>query len=380
MEQESIDQPNGGLMPNKLASKATTIYLWKWRELAIVIMLFGFGFLIWQGCELLITDTINLTNNGTHENGILVDGMKNGSFYNDEPFKGTPGKEIDVGNFTAPPGKIIAFTRGRAPMFRTTMATDPTNTLRSWTPGKDPIELKFGDEYKIDVYFWIIAGHAAPQKIRAWRAYNKTVYIWEKERQGIRLGVFNVQDRTEDRDDEIVQLRSRAANESDFAFSCTDLLDLASLGRFTPNNINIYYLTRVKADNEGMGAEYGAECPGNSTTPGIFILMGNRTSRGLLPHELGHALGLDHVDQLYDTASPPKPYFTETNVMHPASSTRNFLTEGQTFRAVAQPGSALNVIYNARPNLLQQTCMNSIEQDLNWPGCPPVQTRIWDDQ
>ena len=116
-----------------------------------------------------------------------------------------------------------------------------------------------------------------------------------------------------------------------------------------------------------------------------FILMNyqdNLDSVYTLAHELGHALGLYHIDSFSDTANPPQPYFNQKNVMHSASSkTRNFLTEGQTFRAVVQDGSALNKIYNARLDpLIKRRCNDEVGPDPTDPhGCPPVDTRIWVD-
>ena len=45
------------------------------------------------------------------------------------------------------------------------------------------------------------------------------------------------------------------------------------------------------------------------------------TGDELLSHEIGHALSLLHVNG--------QPTFNQTNVMHNASNTRQFLTEGQ---------------------------------------------------
>ena len=70
-------------------------------------------------------------------------------------------------------------------------------------------------------------------------------------------------------------------------------------------------------------------------------------------------------------------FFDTTNVLHNASNNRNYLTEGQTFRAVVNSGSAINGVYNARPGLITRNCGNSTSTtDVS---CPAVQKRIWAD-
>jgi len=247
-----------------------------------------------------------------------------------------------------------------------------------WTSGSDTKELKFENEYVIDVYFWIISGSVEQQWKRALHAYYRTQYILAKERQGIRLNGFNIEDRTTDQDG--IAQRS--------AFNCSDYQDLSGYDqdnpRYKPHKINIYYVDQVVGENnEPPSAEYGSRCYGDTDIPGVFILMGDNTSAHLLAHEVGHALNLEHIDQFSDSNDPSQPYFTETNVMHSASNTRKFLTEGQTFRAVVLDGSALNRkdLYNARPNLIPRKCNTLVTQDPDDPqGCPPIHTRIWVDR
>ena len=44
------------------------------------------------------------------------------------------------------------------------------------------------------------------------------------------------------------------------------------------------------------------------------------------------------------------------NIMHSASNTRQYATEGQLFRAHLNPTSILDAVYNARPGELTRTC------------------------
>ena len=87
-----------------------------------------------------------------------------------------------------------------------------------------------------------------------------------------------------------------------------------------------------------------------------------------MSHEMGHNLALTHIDDL--TAS-----FNVTNVMHSASNSRQFLTEGQLFRAHLQPGSAINAIYGVRPGQVTRACA----RDTNSRTCPGIQKRLWAD-
>jgi hypothetical protein len=98
--------------------------------------------------------------------------------------------------------------------------------------------------------------------------------------------------------------------------------------------------------------------------------MGRNASDHLFSHEIGHAFSLGHVNAL-------TMFFDTTNVMHNASNNRNFLTEGQTFRAVVNTGSVINGVYNARPGLITRNCGNST--DTTVADCPAVQKRIWAD-
>ena len=61
--------------------------------------------------------------------------------------------------------------------------------------------------------------------------------------------------------------------------------------------------------------------------------------------------------------------------MHSASSVRQYLTEGQTFRAHTRPASALNAVYNARAGQPTRSC----DRDTPMLQCPLIRKRIWAD-
>lgn len=133
---------------------------------------------------------------------------------------------------------------------------------------------------------------------------------------------------------------------------------------FTKNVINVYYVETVKVDNGDLSTG-GMYCGSDN-----LIALGADSDEALLVHELGHAFSLEHIDHLESD-------FDKTNVMHPASDERNFLTEGQTFRAIANVGSAINFLYKTRANPPQVQCFTTVE--LTEYDCPPIRKRIWQD-
>ncbi len=307
-------------------------------------------------------DRVTFTNGGTGENGILVGGMKNGSPLYDERFTGPAGSDIPVGNFTAPPvprGAVIAFTGGRAPTLKTV----------EWTKDSETVTLDFEKEYDIPVTVWIVSGDFNKQRELAIRAAEKTSQIWSDERQGIRFSVF----------DDIKDATGKADGRySKNPFNCNNMGDAIQrdIGA-TPGMINVYYVDMVET-TRGVLSTSGVLCAANN-----LIALGQNTSDHLLAHELGHIFTLEHIDHLSTdspTASGPVN-FDRTNVMHPASNERNYLTEGQTYRAVNNKDSAINLdtLYNARPGMPTASNYCGTASDARDPTCPPVQKRIWKD-
>lgn len=135
--------------------------------------------------------------------------------------------------------------------------------------------------------------------------------------------------------------------------------------------INIYYVDRVGGGPSSVGTGTGWSCKNDheSDNGGDFVAMGSATGDELLAHELGHSFALQHTNGLtgYDT----------TNVMHNASNTREFLTEGQTFRLHMLAGSAINDanIYGARPGLTTRDCRINAASEI----CVDNKKRIWAD-
>jgi hypothetical protein len=61
--------------------------------------------------------------------------------------------------------------------------------------------------------------------------------------------------------------------------------------------------------------------------------------------------------------------------MHSASNVRQFLTEGQIFRAHLRTTSAINQVYALRPGLPTRDC----DRDTMTLTCPSIAKRLWAD-
>ncbi len=96
--------------------------------------------------------------------------------------------------------------------------------------------------------------------------------------------------------------------------------------------------------------------------------MGKNSGDELLSHEIGHAFSLTHVNA--------DANFNVDNIMHSASNTRQYATEGQLFRAHLNPESILNALYNARPGEVTRFC--AYNNTATFP-CPAIQKRVWAD-
>ncbi len=309
--------------------------------LGLATMLFTAS-LVCSGCG----DKVHLTNGGAGENGILVDGTKGGSALNDARFTGAVGSNIGIGDFTNSPGEIIAYTNHRPPTLKPGL---------TWTNNDETVNLNFENEYFVPFFVWIVKGPFANQQMVAINACVKTSQIYADERQGIRFSQFQINDATTN------------ANAASFhAFTCAKAGNIKTQIGFNAGGINIYYVDTVDFGN-GAATTNGVWCGGN------VVAMGKDTSDHLFSHEVGHGFSLEHANDIPNFGN----FFDTTNVMHNASNNRNFLTEGQTFRAVVNASSSINGVYNKRPGLETRTCGNSTSTtDL---GCPAEQKRIWAD-
>lgn len=286
-------------------------------------------------------DEIRVSNTDAGEEwGLLIDGTATAGAIDDRVAIGSADR-IELDNLHASAAareEVIGFTRGR-----------PVKLLEAvaWTPAEtDVVNLAFSPVIVLPVTVWIVATPSEELEERAVEHALTTASIWRAERVGLELSL------------EIVDVTGHADawSFSDFACSMRQAM-MAAMGS-RPSRFNVYWVDTVN------GSTYaGSSCALGSG----FVAMGRDTSDDLLVHELGHGLGLEHTDA--------QSGFGHTNVMHSASSTREFLTEGQVFRAHVDPGSVLNGLYGARAGEPTRVCAHSASD----ASCPGIGTRIWSD-
>jgi len=298
--------------------------------------------LLLGGCD---HDRVTFSNpNNSGEIGILLDGVVGGTVENDKSYTTVANGHIDVGDVTAgSQNEIIAFQTKRPVALKESVA---------WTPGDETINVPFASEMGTKFYTWILQTPYSDMYTRAVAACIKLDQIWSNERSGLYISTFSVTDSTSDPD------------RSEFLdFTCSEAAALRNDIGYNSSGINIYYVNRVNFGS-GFSTGNGVWC-GNNT-----IVMGSTTSDHLAAHEAGHAFQLGHVNTLTTN-------FNQTNVMHNASNTREYLTEGQNFRAQLEPNSVINTTYNLRAGLTTRDCDNLNETATD--TCPAVQKRIWAD-
>jgi hypothetical protein len=282
-------------------------------------------------------DFVQLSNASSGEKGILVDGQEGSTFQNDKTQWSTNTRFL-IGKFTGGPGEVVAFGGSRPVGIST-----PFN----WTSGEDTVNLALSPRIVIPATVWIVQGPFVQQRDLAVDHWLTTSNIWVNERMGVSLSLFQIINATTDPD---------AAKFVDF--DCSKRAAIQTDIGHVQNRINIYWVDTVDGGTgRGQACNIGSD----------FVAMGSATGTELLSHELGHDLALEHVDG--------QAGFDQTNVMHSASNTREFITEGQLFRAHLRPPSALNAVYAARPGLPTRDCGHAAASN----DCPSVLKRIWAD-
>ncbi len=282
-------------------------------------------------------DAVQLSNTSGSENGLLVDGQQSSGFQNDKTLTSTEGK-IAVGTFTASAGEVIAYTN-----LRPVAITTPVN----WTNSDETANVPYAGKIQIPVKVWIVKGPYAQQRQLAIDHCITTSAIWNAERMGVDFNPFEIVDATGD---------AQASNY--FTFDCSKQAGIQNDIGKTAGRINVYWVDTVDG-----GTGRGQACSIGSD----FVAMGSATGTELLSHELGHDFDLQHIDG--------QTNFDQTNIMHSASNTRQFVTEGQLFRAHLRTASALNDTYNARPGLPTRNCGHGDVSNT----CPGLVKRIWAD-
>jgi len=308
---------------------------------------------IYTWCHLQ-RDMVVLSNTSGRENGILVSAQGSDRILTDAAFTSTS-NAIDVGQLTAAPtrNEVIAFTNSRPVAIK---------QMVSWMPGSDTIDLPFATEIDISVTVWILKAPFADQSQHASDRCIGVATLWTAERMGVGFAPGGCEDMRDE--------TSGASNAQFLAFNCGKQNRLRTAIPPVPGHINIYVVDTV-AVNSAYGTGNGTSC-GTSD----FSVLGSTADAGLAIHELGHNFSLTHID----SQGVILPGFDANNIMHSASSTRHYFTEGQVFRAnftpanpqAQLPGSALNSVYtNARAGLPTRDCATD--------PCPALVKRIWAD-
>jgi hypothetical protein len=247
-----------------------------------------------------------------------------------------------VGPFDAGGGEVIAYTVGHSPTLRGPF---------TWTPTTDTVAFSFDPKYRIRFQNWIVQGPFAAGQTKAVNACIVTSQIWRDERQGINFSAFAITDST-----------TSPSASAHLSFTCAKAATIKAGIGFDSSAVNIYWVSSVNTLQSN--AVWCGDPPYNEP---LVVAIGANATDHLFTHEVGHAFSLTHVNNL--------PSFDTENVMHPSSSNRKYLTEGQTFRAVLNSASAINTI-GTRVGVTRN-CPNSTST--TDPQCPALQRRVWAD-
>lgn len=288
-------------------------------------------------------------NNSSGDVGVLVDGEASGTPVNDRgrTSNGFGQINFNVGALSSSSSpnrnEAITFGEDRAPQ-RAPMA---------WTSKSDDFKVSLGNRISIPVTVWIVQGPFAEQRDHAIDACIRTSATWDAERMGIRFSEFEIRDATSDPDINNAILNSTGGDGRNWD-------DFSNNIGFINARINIYWINTVEGSTTTGWSDFGGR-----------IVMGRNTGDELLSHELGHALSLRHPSSCGGSTIN----FDATNVMWPCSNTREFLSEGQVFRAHFNNSSSINNLYNARAGLPTVSCISGT----NTAECVALERRLWDD-
>lgn len=299
---------------------------------------------------LLAGDTIHVQN-AIGDYGLLVDGAESNSEAVINDARHTPHQMgdtfIDVGQLTTaePPhrNEAIAFGESRSPYRQET----------SWTTGNDSFTFPLGDQLEIPVTNWIVYDHSGNQRDLARNACIDTSTIWAAERMGIQISECEVIYMADQEFDDAIlnSVGEDHRNWDDFS---------NEVGIYN-DRINVYWIETVDGQATAGWSDFGNR-----------IVMGWSVSGHLLAHELGHALSLLHPVELCNRASRSRSL---SNVMCAYTNHRNFLSEGQIFRAHFNGSSALNATYDVRQGDPVTACIEEAQTE----ECPALDERLWPD-
>jgi hypothetical protein len=238
--------------------------------------------------------------------------------------------------------EVLSFSATRA----------PTRHSTPWTGGLDTFSGSMENTVPVPITVWILTapGTFAAQQRQALNAVIQAGALFDQERLGLDFNNIALRDGTNNPN------RITFLNVTGTNFGALETQSGHITGQF-----NVYW---VEAVNGNSGNGIGEVANGDS------VAVGFNAAPGLLAHELGHNLALDHVDG--------DVRFDGSNVMMSAGGTRMFLTEGQAYRAHIRSISAIRStqVYGLRPAMpIIDTCdINSTTRT-----CPKADKRIWAD-
>ncbi len=290
-------------------------------------------------------DTLTLQNTPTVEVGVLVDGKSASGEVDDARFlaNGNGGAvtiTLPALSASTDANEVISFASGRA----------PTRSPTPWTNGQDNFVRNMEASVTVPITLWILVGPFANEAVAALSAAAQAGVLYEQERVGL--------------DWSLVEVRNATQNPG-----TPNLLNItgANFGQLegtighVQGRINVYWVATV---NGGTGNGLGEVSHGDTVAVGHFA------AAGLLAHEIGHNLALDHTDG--------DSRFGTTNIMQSAGGTRQFMTEGQAYRAHIRSISAIRStqVYGLRPAMpIIDTC----DITSTTRTCPKADKRIWAD-
>ena len=289
----------------------------------------------------VVTAFDRVTTSGSSPIGVLVDGLAGNVVLDDEGFvASSTGTNVGAVRPASATNEVILFGRNRPP---TLVENAP------WTLGVDTIPVPARGDLRIDLTIWIVKGPFSTQRARAVDAVQTTLSIWTAQNVGVEFGAVEYLDATGDSD-----------ASTFYSFDgCGRRADMEQRIGHKSGRLNIYYVERVDG-----GTSRGRACP----IGGDFAVMAESSGDELLSHEIGHLFSLTHIDHLTGD-------FDRSNVMHSASSVRQYFTEAQIYRAHFNPNSAINQHLGLRPGEPQRSCAREQVSTI----CPRIALRLWGD-
>ncbi len=216
--------------------------------------------------------------------------------------------------------------------------------------GNQIVSVPFANVLATPVTIWVVAGPYATTQQTALTLWQTAQQIYGDERLGVQLSPVEIVDAT---------ANAKAATYA--AFSCgvgnANMTSIAADIGARAGRFNVYL----------VGLVDGSTSRGNACAiGGSFVAIASGAGAELLAHELGHDFALEHVDDLTSD-------FSRSNVMHSESISRQYLTEGQIFRAHLRSNSAINQFFGLRPGLPTRDC----DRDTPVINCPTIKKRLW---